>query len=87
MIGEQQETVCDEEAGHAEHGRGTRAAGLDPACACNGGDEQCSDRFRGRSPFAPGSTGRRTFDLDPGTNQYMGFAAKLDPAESRSGKL
>ncbi|RPJ37081.1 MAG: hypothetical protein EHM35_07030, partial [Planctomycetaceae bacterium] len=29
--------------------------------------------------FAPGTTGQRTFDLDPGTNRFMNFAAKVYP--------
>ncbi len=29
--------------------------------------------------FAPGTSGQRTFDLDPGTNRFMNFAAKVYP--------
>ncbi len=32
--------------------------------------------------FAPGATGKTTFDLDPGTNRFMDFAAKVYPGTS-----
>ena len=32
--------------------------------------------------FAPGAMGKSTFDLDPGTNRFMNFAAKVYPGTS-----